>query len=234
MKSNLDNPLSKNNRNTCNIENTAKSSVSQSHNQSFQNVNDPTSNDLLPISDCASETLQEIQTDIKTQHQECKINFYKNIFEGPTYVCSCCHQTWFRHSVHQVTNLRLTKEASELFRKCSTDLKSVEQLEWVCRTCITDIRKGQVLRISVANKVSFPNKQDVLNLYDLEERLLSPRIPFMQIRELPTGGQFSIKGSVVNVPVDVMPIVTALPRQLTAMHTIPVALKKRLSFSSSV
>lgn len=133
-----------------------------------------------------------------------------------------------------MTNLRLAKEVSELFRKCSTNRKSVEQLEWVCRTCITDIRKGQVPRISVANKVSFPNKPDVLNLYDLEERLLSPRIPFMQIRELPTGGQFSIKGSVVNVPVDVMPTVTALPRQLTSMHTIPVKLKKRLAFSSSV
>jgi hypothetical protein len=27
----------------------------------------------------------------------------------------------------------------------------------------------------------------------------------MQIRELPSGGQFSVKGNVVNVPVDIQP-----------------------------
>ena len=36
----------------------------------------------------------------------------------------------------------------------------------------------------------------------LEERLIFPHIPFMQIHELPRGGQF-IHGNIVNVPADV-------------------------------
>lgn len=51
--------------------------------------------------------------------------------------------------------------------------------------------------------MSFPKKPAVLDLTPLEERLVSPRIPFMQIRELPRGGQLLIHGNVVNVPSDV-------------------------------
>ncbi|KAJ8048677.1 ATP-dependent DNA helicase PIF1 [Holothuria leucospilota] len=56
----------------------------------------------------------------------------------------------------------------------------------------------------------------------------------MQMRELPRGGQFSIKGNVVNVPVDVMPTITALPRNLSETQTVPIKLKKRMMFQSSV
>ncbi|KAJ8018509.1 ATP-dependent DNA helicase PIF1 [Holothuria leucospilota] len=181
-----------------------------------------------------SHSDHESYADLKSQYEQCKTHFHQKIKEGPSYVCTCCHQTWFKHSVQQLVQLRLGKQASILLSKCSTKFISVEHQEWVCRTCISDIRKGQLPRISIANKVFLPDRPDILQLYELEERLLSPRIPFMQIRELPTGRQFSIKGSVVNVPVDVIPTVTALPRSLTAMQTIPVKLKKRISFSSAV
>lgn len=165
------------------------------------------------------------------QYELCKTHFYQAIAHGPSYVCTSCHQTWFQHSLQQVQSLKLKKEALPVLHKCSTNYIPVEQHEWICRTCI---RKGQFPRISVANKVFFPNTPQELYLHELEERLWSPLIPFMQIRELPSGRQFSVKGSVVNVPLDVAPIVTALPRQTTACHTIPVKLKKPLSFISAV
>lgn len=46
-------------------------------------------------------------------------------------------------------------------------------------------------------------KPKELDLTNLEERLVSPRLPFMQLRELPRGGQVSIRGNIVNVPADV-------------------------------
>ena len=54
-----------------------------------------------------------------------------------------------------------------------------------------------------ANKMGFPVKPQCLNLAPLKERLISSRIPFIQIRELPRGGQLSIHGNVVNSPADV-------------------------------
>jgi hypothetical protein len=79
--------------------------------------------------------------------------------------------------------------------------------------------------------MTFPEKPDALkNLTPLEERLISPRIPFMQVRELPSGGQLSIHGNVVNVPSDVNSTVSILPRPINESETIPIKLKRRLSY----
>ena len=78
--------------------------------------------------------------------------------------------------------------------------------------------------------MGFPDKPDLLNLTPLEERLISPRIPFMQIRELPRGGQLSIHGNIVNVPSDVNSTVHCLPRSLSESQTIPIKLKRRVSY----
>ena len=74
----------------------------------------------------------------------------------------------------------------------------------------------------------FPEKHKELELYPLEESLLSLRIPFMQIHQLPRGGQFSIKGNVVNVPVDIQPTINSLPRNIDKSGTIAVNLKKKM------
>ena len=88
--------------------------------------------------------------------------------------------------------------------------------EWICHTCSNALRSNKIPRLSTANKMGFPEKPNELQLYPLEERLISLRIPFMQIRQLPRGGggQFSVKGNVVNVPVDVQPTINSLPRNM--------------------
>ena len=52
----------------------------------------------------------------------------------------------------------------------------------------------------------------------------------MQIRELPRGGQLSIHGNIVNVASDISSTVHCLPRLLSESHTIPIKLKRRLSY----
>ena len=73
-------------------------------------------------------------------------------------------------------------------------------------------------------------KPQCLNLTPSEKRLISPRIPFMQIRELPRGGQLSIHGNVVNVPADVNSTVSTFPGSIDESQTIPIKLKRRLSY----
>ena len=102
--------------------------------------------------------------------------------------------------------------------------------EWICVTCDSNLKKGKVPSCSKANKMGFPDKLHSLNLTPLEERLISPRIPFMQIRELPRGSQLSIHGNIVNVPSDVSSTVHCLPRSLSESQTIPIKLKRRLSY----
>ena len=58
-----------------------------------------------------------------------------------------------------------------------------------------------------------------------EERLITLRIPFMQIRELPRGGQYSLKGNVIYVPVDIQPTINCLPRPMDENFTVAIQLK---------
>lgn len=92
--------------------------------------------------------------------------------------------------------------------------------EWICSTCHSNLKDGKLPSCAKANKMTFPDKPEILNLTVLEERLISPRIPFMQIRELPTGGQLSIHGNVVNVPADVKSTVNVPPKPVNESQTV--------------
>ena len=153
--------------------------------------------------------------------------FHSNISIGPLYVCSCCHQTWFRKSVSMLKNTHISAESRSLY---CTDFTSVGNEEWICHTCLSALRESKPPKLSVANGMKWPDKPPELNLHQLEERLIALRIPFMQIRELPCGGQYSLKGNVINVPVDIQPTINCLPRPMDENFTVAIQLKKKLSY----
>ena len=153
--------------------------------------------------------------------------FHSDIAIGPLYVCSCCHQTWFRKSVSMLKNTHISAESKRLH---CTDFTSVGNEEWICHTCLSAIRESKPPKLSVANGMKWPDKPPGLNLHQLEERLIALRIPFMQIRELPRGGQYSLKGNVINVPVDIQPTINCLPRPMDENFTVAIQLKKKLSY----
>ena len=158
---------------------------------------------------------------------ECIKDFHCSIAIGPIFVCTCCHQTWFRKSVSMIKNINISAKDIRLY---CTKLLSVNKEEWVCHTCLSTIRDGKVPKLSVANGMKWPEKPMELHLHQLEERLIALRIPFMQIRELPRGGQYSLKGNVINVPVDIQPTVSCLPRPMDENFTVAIKLKKKLSY----
>ena len=153
--------------------------------------------------------------------------FHSDIAIGPLYVCSCCHQTWFRKSVSMLKNTHIPAESKRLH---CTDFTSVGNEEWICHTCLSALRENKPPKLSVANGMKWPDKPQELNLHQLEERLIALRIPFMQIRELPCGGQYSLKGNVINVPVDIQPTINCLPRPMDENFTVAIQLKKKLSY----
>ena len=166
------------------------------------------------------------QKDFKTIEESIK-QFHADISIGPLYVCSCCHQTWFRKSVSMLKNTHISAESRS--RYC-TDFTSVGNEEWICHTCLSALRESKPPKLSAANGMKWPDKPQELNLHQLEERLIALRIPFMQIRELPRGGQYSLKGNVINVPVDIQPTINCLPRPMDENFTVAIQLKKKLSY----
>ena len=56
--------------------------------------------------------------------------FHKRIAVGPVYICSSCHQTWFKESVSRVSANSNWYDAHYLSGKLSVD-----NTEWICITC---------------------------------------------------------------------------------------------------
>jgi hypothetical protein len=111
---------------------------------------------------------------------------------------------------------------------------SVDNKQWLCNTCVDSLKAGKKAKLAVANGMNFPEKTPELILHQLEERLIALRIYFMQIRQLPRGSQLSLKGYVVNVPTDVQTTVNCLPRTVDQTATIPINLKRKLSYTRAV
>ena len=179
------------------------------------------------------ETSKETSDDTRSPisiHKAIEL-FHKDISVGPEYTCTCCDQLWYRSSVTECNASLYQSCSKEILNLCLTGLKSIDNSEWICGTCHSNLKAGKLPSCAKANKMNFPEKPDVLkDLTPLEERLISPRIPFMQLRELPSGGQLSIHGNVVNVPADVNSTVNVLPRPINESQTIPIKLKRRLGY----
>ena len=158
--------------------------------------------------------------------------FEKLVSFGPDYVCSCCTQTFFETSVRKVQKMR--KEKIELISKFLSQTRSVGNVEWICQSCSDSASRGKTPKFWVNNGLKFPVQPEVLKLSNLEERLISPRLPFMQLREMPRGGQINLRGNIVNVPADVNGTIKSLPRMIDENETIMLKLKRKLSYKHHV
>ncbi|XP_062607978.1 uncharacterized protein LOC134269784, partial [Saccostrea cucullata] len=109
--------------------------------------------------------------------------------------------------------------------------KSIDGKEYICHTCDKAIRSGRIPSQSVGNELHLEDiPEDLQELSPLEERMISKRLPFMQIVNLPRGGQKGIKGSVVNVPSNISTITSILPRLPSNCGLVPVKLKRKLKY----
>ena len=106
--------------------------------------------------------------------------------QARVYICSCCDQLWYRHSVIIADKLR----------QCNPDIVkyvcnkiSVDNKKWICNTCYNHLIKNKVPPCAVANSMIFSEKTDFFDLNKLECRLLAPRIAFQKLMQAPRGRQ---------------------------------------------
>ena len=110
---------------------------------------------------------------------------------------------------------------------------SVDNKEWLCKSCNVHSKKNKVPPCALTNRMQFPVKTHFFYLNELECRLLAPRLAFQKIMQAPRGKQLKINGNVVNVPADVNSTVNMLPRLPHESGTIKVQLKRRLQYKST-
>jgi len=129
-------------------------------------------------------------------------NNLRNIKDGPTKFCTCCGETWFPS---QVSGLNI-RTISSKYHNFSLDnafylsrkFPSLSVKYQFCSTCRQGVSKGRIPSLCLSNGFDFPEIPECLkNLTCLEERLISPRIPFMRIISLGYERQCGIRGAVV-------------------------------------
>lgn len=134
---------------------------------------------------------------------------------------------FFYHSVKTATDEEITELAPP---------RSKFSTVYICTTCRQQFKKGKLPTLAVKNGLEFPDlPKCITDLTPLEERLVSPYINFMQLRDLTPHAlnpQIGIKGSVVNIPVSVPEMINVLPRAFNNVQTVQLKLKRLLEHKS--
>lgn len=79
--------------------------------------------------------------------------FHNEIKHGPEYVCTCCDQLWYRSSVLKCDANKYKACSQDVVSSCVTGLRSIDNTEWICTTCDTNLKKGKMPSCSKANKM---------------------------------------------------------------------------------
>ena len=140
------------------------------------------------------------KSNIKTLEQLIT-KFHNAVSNGPVYICTCCDQLWYKHSVCLADKIRASNPNAV---KLLQNITSVNNAEWLCQTCMKHLKSGKVPPLAVVNGMKFPEKPTFFYLNELECRLIAPRLAFQKIMQAPRGKQLKINGNVVNVPADVI------------------------------
>lgn len=159
------------------------------------------------------------------------IQFNKQFIQNDFgYACKICNRLWFKSDLKT-----LDEESFEFIRTFLPDVH--ENSIAVCSTCRTSIKIKSIPKMAAHNGFEYPTIPDNFRNCPLDlvsERLVSPRIPFMQIRRLRhVHGQYGIYGQVINVPVEVNTMVNKLPRNINDDHCIYVHIKRKKIHKSS-
>ena len=148
------------------------------------------------------------------------------------YACDVCDRLWFRNSLTTVKDG--VKDILSDFLLKFFDIELNTQALMMCYNCLQMIKQEKFPQMAKWNGFFYPVIPSNLPPLDLiTERLIAPRLPFMQIRRLRQNLSYGITGQVINVPVDVQDMVHCLPRQLDNDFAINVCFKRNILHKSS-
>lgn len=158
--------------------------------------------------------------------KRCFQDYEKAIRTAPDQVCSSCHNLFFPKSVKTIT-------IGKLPERLSADV--VQHEFQACRSCSVYILQGRIPPMFHGNGLDLCVIPDeIRNLNSIEERMVSPLIPFMTITggllldDGKSKGQKKLKGNVITVPTPIDTTLTLLPRLPKDCHCINIHLKRRI------
>ncbi|XP_050311191.1 uncharacterized protein LOC126746839 [Anthonomus grandis grandis] len=183
------------------------------------------------VIDVAKKVSEEIKNKEKQPPQiitKRPTNFELALREGPTVVCSCCLRLWIPSSCRKVNVQMLEiKFGNQFIAQIFNDGVLL------CNSCSQNIYKGQLPKFWSGNhNMVHRIPAELKGLTILEERMVSARLPFMQIRQVGYARQCYITGQIVNVPINIDTSTKLLPRNVEETQTIQVKLKRKMNYKN--
>ena len=72
---------------------------------------------------------------------------------------------------------------------------------WICHNCLLYISKNKMPKIASENSLNIFDRPEFLNLTEVENVMIAPRINFMKLIKLPVSRMVGITDKVINVPI---------------------------------
>jgi hypothetical protein len=112
------------------------------------------------------------------------------------HACDVCDRLWFIKGLKSPTTNHVAVLHTEF------DDPNLAEFS-VCNTCRRSLNSKKIPLLAKTHGFRYPPKPlGLLNLNPISERLISPRLPFMQIRRLRHEGSYGIVSQVINIPVE--------------------------------
>ncbi|GBP70843.1 hypothetical protein EVAR_53507_1 [Eumeta japonica] len=164
------------------------------------------------------------------QHANGHLDFFE-IFRGNTFGHSCavCDRLWWEKDLKDTSPMH-----ESILKVILPDYVTGTNIK-VCSTCKVALDRQKIPTLSTYNGFSYPAIPSHLPALDIiSQQLISPRIPFTQIRRLRhVKGQDGIYGQIVNVPLSTNTMVHRLPRNIDDDHCLYVHIEKKLIHNTS-
>ena len=170
---------------------------------------------------------------------------------GPIFVCSSCDQMMYQNGVCKLDEALINKlkmKNIDLYNKVlanniqEVSLQTSEQEEpdisaYLCFTCKKHLQNGKLPPMSHANclKLVDLGQNPDLKLSELENNLISKRLLFQKIYQLPKSRMAGCKDRLINIPIndeDVLNSVKRLPRTPSEAGLVEIRLKRKLEYDN--
>ena len=171
------------------------------------------------------------------------MKFRKAVRYGPIFTCTVCEQDMFISNVNVLDEefeANLKEESKELYERTlrNKHFISVNLLgapkAYMCGTCKKYLNNRKIPPMAVANGLAIVplGKDSDLNLTELESNMISRRIMFQKIYQLPKSRMAACKDHLINIPIaseDVLNTLQNLPRTPQEAGLLEVKLKRKLN-----
>jgi hypothetical protein len=187
--------------------------------------------------------LQKIQEKKKNMSlDDCLHVFRREIVWGSIYPCISCHRACFRNGVNifkisEVENIEKFDEFVDMKFVHINSIFFVKGSFWICHTCKLYIRRNKMPKISKMNALHIYDRPSFLNLTEVENVMIAPRINFIKMIKLPVSRMKGIKDKIINVPIPLETVkktIHSLPRNLDEASVIPIMVKRKREYLSNV